>query len=301
MTPTVIGIGVPRGGSTWLHNLLESHPDVAMPRQRKEIHYFDHNYDRGLEWYERYFPPASSASKYKAAGEVTPFYLYSPEAPTRIRALPTVRGVIAILRDPVKRAFSHYIWRIRYDGYRGSFEKFLVDYPDARRWSCYAEGVERYLEVFGRERFLILISESVFNDPRAARQQIAEFVGIDEKRFPEHAGMERINSGQLPRLPWLFRIGSKTSHWLRKHKVDWIPYLLGSRLGLKYWLGAPGKHQPKLTQEMHQRTFSLFEKDITTLERLLDRDLNLWRPHDSGENAESIENTGTAPDQQRRG
>lgn len=51
MTPTVIGIGVPRGGSTWLHNLLESHPDVAMPRQRKEIHYFDHNYDRGLEWY----------------------------------------------------------------------------------------------------------------------------------------------------------------------------------------------------------------------------------------------------------
>ena len=50
--PTFLGIGVQRGGSTWLHTLLTSHPDVYLPTRRKEVRFFDRDYERGLKWYE---------------------------------------------------------------------------------------------------------------------------------------------------------------------------------------------------------------------------------------------------------
>ena len=53
--PTFLGIGVPRGGTTWLHTTLISHPDVYMPTRRKEVRFFDRYYERGLGWYETFF------------------------------------------------------------------------------------------------------------------------------------------------------------------------------------------------------------------------------------------------------
>ena len=62
MLPNFLGIGVPRGGTTWLHELLSSHSEVYMPTQRKEIHYFDRFYDRGSSWYEDFFPSDEALS-----------------------------------------------------------------------------------------------------------------------------------------------------------------------------------------------------------------------------------------------
>ena len=61
--PTFLGIGVQRAGTTWLHTLLNSHPDVYMPTHRKEIRFFDRYYERGLSWYEEFFCPAQELQR----------------------------------------------------------------------------------------------------------------------------------------------------------------------------------------------------------------------------------------------
>ena len=61
--PTFVGIGVARGGTTWLHTLLSGHPEISMPTRRKEVRYFDRNHDRGLDWYESFFCPSAEADQ----------------------------------------------------------------------------------------------------------------------------------------------------------------------------------------------------------------------------------------------
>jgi hypothetical protein len=104
----VVGVGAMRAGSTSLHRYLAAHPDVRVTR-RKEVHYFDRNHDRGEAWYREQFdgPPA------RWDADVSPNYMYEPAACERIAAVDGVR-VVAVLRDPVERAYSHYLQKRSY-------------------------------------------------------------------------------------------------------------------------------------------------------------------------------------------
>jgi len=111
--PNFLVIGVEKGGTTWLHAQLKKHPEIFLP-QSKEIHFFNkynsnlikHDYFQlGINWYADFFKQYKGQ---KVIGEVTPMYICDPEAPLRIQqTLPNVK-LIAILRDPVRRAYSHY-------------------------------------------------------------------------------------------------------------------------------------------------------------------------------------------------
>src|SRR4051812_32958483 len=103
--PTFLGIGVPRAGTTWLHELLSSHPEVYVPVRRKELSFFNLYYDRGTRWYQKFFPSEAEADRYRALGEITPYYFYGPECPERIARL-GVGKLLLILRHPVERAWS---------------------------------------------------------------------------------------------------------------------------------------------------------------------------------------------------
>ena len=90
MLPNFIGIGAPRCGSTWLHDLLQSHPEVYMPERRKEVYFFNTHYERGPEWYEGFFPADSEAGSWRAVGEITPVYMYDPLVPARLASFSSV-------------------------------------------------------------------------------------------------------------------------------------------------------------------------------------------------------------------
>ncbi len=72
--PTFLGVGVSRGGTTLLHTLLDSYPEVYMPTRRKEVCFSDLDYERGLGWYEAFFPPPEYDKKYRVVGEISPHY-----------------------------------------------------------------------------------------------------------------------------------------------------------------------------------------------------------------------------------
>ena len=99
-------IGTQRGGTTSLYRHLVAHPQVESATPSKGVHYFDKEPDKSLNWYRAHFPLARDGGP--ISGEGSPYYLFHPLVPARVaEALPDVR-VIAMLRDPVERAYSAY-------------------------------------------------------------------------------------------------------------------------------------------------------------------------------------------------
>src|SRR5689334_8975756 len=114
LLPDFIIIGAQKGGTTSLYNYLIEHPLIKSAR-RKEVHYFDRNFHKGVSWYKAFFP--TSLEKYYAenilkkdfiTGEGSPEYLFYPHcAEKAVRVLPQAK-IIALLRNPVDRAYSQY-------------------------------------------------------------------------------------------------------------------------------------------------------------------------------------------------
>ncbi|MCB1959392.1 MAG: hypothetical protein KDE68_02520 [Rhodocyclaceae bacterium] len=107
--PTFLGIGAPKCGTTWLAECLLEYPQVCVP-EVKEVVYFSSakKLERGDAWYLAHFDPAGDA---KAVGEFSvTYHAGGADVAARIQALAPEVHVLAVLRDPVERAFSHYRW-----------------------------------------------------------------------------------------------------------------------------------------------------------------------------------------------
>jgi hypothetical protein len=210
--PDYIIAGAGKCGTTTLHAYLCGHPSVREPLG-KEIHYFDHNYGLGEEWYRAHFPFAPSNRAWMT-GEATPYYLSHPLAAGRIAAdLPEVK-VVVLLRDPVERAYSQYqMARNEYGCEDLSFEAALAveeqrlrgerqrlerepsyrshahlfySYKERGR---YAEQLEVWFESLGRDQILVLRSEEFFADPGGRFSHLLDFLGLPAwapPSFPVH-------------------------------------------------------------------------------------------------------------------
>src|SRR5262245_18320944 len=102
--PHFIIIGAQRCGTTSLYNYLIRQLGV-IPAAMKEVHFFDLNYQKGNEWYFSQFP---ELGRDQITGEASPYYIFHPRVPQRIKnLLPSIK-LIVLLRNPTNRAFSHY-------------------------------------------------------------------------------------------------------------------------------------------------------------------------------------------------
>ena len=189
--PDFLVIGGMRCGSSSLHAWLGGHPDLELP-DLKEIHYFDFRYDRGLGWYRSHFP---LTSKGVTTFETTPSYMVHPLAAERaVELLPDAR-LVALLREPARRAWSHYRHR-RSMGYEHrSFEEAVEPElsgevsPELEPFSVpgeipylaagrYADQLVPWIERYGRDRLLVVDADHMFVEPAATLNQILDFVGL---------------------------------------------------------------------------------------------------------------------------
>jgi hypothetical protein len=186
-------IGAQRAGTTSLHAWLCSHRDVA-PFRVDEMHYFDGGqYNRGLRWYRSQLP---MRIRFRCQVEASPYMLLHPLAPERVmRDLPPDSRFVALLREPTDRALSHY-WRNRKVGretesfavaldlederLRGAFEAIQRGgLSPAHRWysyrtrGLYAEQLQRWFDVVGRDRVMVIESERIFSDPKVSADVLA--------------------------------------------------------------------------------------------------------------------------------
>lgn len=175
--PTFIGIGAQKSATTWVHAVLADHPAVVMPAQ-KEIDFFSYHFLRGYEWYRGHFAAAAGA----VAGEISPSYLCSLEAPPRVHAYDPAMRLIVVLRDPIVRAFSNHVHEIRKGHYRAadlSFEAGLAQNPMYLEQSRYGKHLSRWREWFAPQSMLILFQEEIAAQPAQAVRNLYGFVGVD--------------------------------------------------------------------------------------------------------------------------
>lgn len=209
MLPSFIVIGGQRCGTTTIFKHLTEHPQVLRPGIEKGLDYFSLHYDRDLDWYRGNFPIESVArARVHSAGgpqafEACTYYMFHPFAMERVaKDLPGVR-LVAMLRDPVERAFSAYKHELARgfeqepsferaldledERLEGEDEKMAADvtyeshshrHQAYRRRGQYAEQLERVLGLFPREQLHVLDSESFFARPDVEYRRITEFLGL---------------------------------------------------------------------------------------------------------------------------
>lgn len=275
--PTFLGIGVLRGGTTWLHELLASHPDIYVPTRRKEIFFFDLYYERGLEWYEGFFPPEAEAGRYQALGEITPTYFYRSYGPQRIASVPSITKLILMVRNPLDRVYSHYGLLVKNGQYTGSFDALLSDRPTLIQKGLYSRYLENYYCHFDREQILVLIYEQATGNVPETKDTLARFLGVAAERFPLNAGARRVNRSYVPRARFAYALARKLAWHLLRHRwgLDWVVNW-GQRLGIERLFGEAGS-PPPMTEETRRYLTEIYEAEIRELESLLRIDLACWK------------------------
>jgi len=224
LRPAFLMIGAQRCGTTSLFRAITAHPQVAHAPFHKGVNYFDLNYYRGPEWYRGHFPVAEIARRRTAgygdpvAFEASGYYLYHPFAIERIaRDLPNVK-LVAMLRDPVERAFSAYKheyardfeWetfeqalRLEDDRLIGEIDRMRADpryesfphrHHSYRHRGHYAEQLEKVFQYFPRPQVHIIESEAFFAKPAAEYQRLLEFLDLRPWE-PTHFGRHNARSG----------------------------------------------------------------------------------------------------------
>lgn len=171
----LIGVGAQKCATTWLHFVLKAHPDAFMS-EPKELDFFSSFFDRGYEWYDRHFVGGAGKA---VRGEISPSYLHDFDAPARAFAYAPAAKVVAVLRDPVDRAFSNHLHEVRNGNCTSvDFEAGMANNPLYLHQSRYALHLNRWLEAFPKEQVKILLQEDIRADPMAVLTDVCGWLGI---------------------------------------------------------------------------------------------------------------------------
>ncbi len=269
--PDFLGIGAQRSGSTWLYRQLESHPDIYVPAFRKEVRFFNYDYERGLDWYRGFFEDCDAESR---AGEVTPSYFESPQTAERIhRHLPDCQ-LILILRNPIDRAFSAFTRGFKDRAETRSFDEYLADTPRAVSRGMYAEQLKHYLQYFDGSRICVLRFEKAVSESGGELERLADFLDVDPAGF---AGAEsgRANASYRIAFPALFVRLRRTGKWLRKRGLD-RPVEMAKAAGVSR-LFERESGLPKISESQRSALRSVYMEDVRELEELTGLDFSDWK------------------------
>lgn len=268
--PNFLVIGAARSGTTSLARWLRAHPDIFMS-PRKEVHFFDVHFGRGIEWYRDQFTGHEGEP---AVGEATPRYLYLREAQTRIAAaLPGAR-LIAVLRNPVDRAYSHF-WLNRRKGREPlDFVEALAAEParlaagsnghadrdaylDRGRYLGQLQSVCRH---FPRSSLSVLLFDDIVVDPVGTYRTACRFLGVRDDVVPDVVG-EPAGKAVTYRSLRLRRLTTPLPRRLRLAVAQ---------------LNRRTTNYPTMDESLRRRLIADFKQDNEALGAWLGRDLSAW-------------------------
>jgi hypothetical protein len=209
-SPSFLIIGTQPAGTRSLFNALRQHPDIVGQR---ELYFFDQRFSNGVDWYRSFFPLSTSRFARRlrggdlVAGEAGHTYLFHPDVPERVaQVLPDV-ALIALLRDPIERAYWHYeSLRLRgleplsfaealaAEGQRAvEDERRVVDPGDWKPYEqygyaargLYADQLERWFAFYPRDRFLLRGAEDYAAEPATIYDEVLAFLEVQNRRRPQ--------------------------------------------------------------------------------------------------------------------
>ena len=299
-TPDFFIVGAPKCGTTAMAEYLSRHPDIFMAR--KEMHYFGRDLRWGSQIFRRqpreYWREFAAWSGQARAGEASVWYLYSSYAAAEIKAYSPRARIIIMVREPAEMLHSLYA-QFRLDGneHLPTFAAALAAEPDRQagrrctRNTYFRQGllyhdvarftrqIQRYFEVFGRERVQVVLYDDFAADTAAVYRRMLDFLEVAPVRTPEDFPV--INGSQRLRSPFL-----------RKLMSD--PLVRGTALALRFWmprrlfttlqqlesrlmqLNFRPVQRPPLDGEVRRRLKEDFTLEVEQLGELLGCDLSHW-------------------------
>ena len=268
-------IGAQKCATSWLYLCLAEHPEIAMPRDKRERTYIGgswyrkHGADAFLERYEADRPRSAQM------GDASVDYMYDPSALQEVRRLVGAPKVIVSVRDPVARMVSGYHWLYRKGrfharesaaaklasllGPEGSFRDDLTgtDRELVER-GRYARQLRPFVEQLGPDRVLVLGYREISASPAAAVRRVYRFLDVDEGFLPRALGTRPKRTSGVRTLHRIERLAASFSPALRM--LDWVNQKVAHRNSV---------HDDAISTALRARLVRAYAAERTELERLL--------------------------------
>lgn len=300
--PNFLIIGAAKAGTNALYHYLRQHPQVYMsPWKEPKFFAFESEDDLGFRAadgkdapvnasvildqaeYERLFDDARNGEL--ARGEASTHYLYVERSPGRIKALIPDAKLIAVLRNPVDRAFSSYQHLVRDDLEPLDFgpaldaepQRIAEHYAYLYRYTdmgFYSKQLDRYERTFPESQLCVLLYDDLRSDPEGTCRQIFSFLGVDEgfvpdmsgeynrSGVPKHRFMHRLLN---PSAPMKRRLWNVTPRFARERLLDAQTHMVNRNL-----------ERQTIPDRERDRLREVFKEEVGRLETRLDRDLSHW-------------------------
>lgn len=271
--PNFLFIGPDKTGSSWIHHVLNEHPDSFVPQKIKETFFFDRFYQRGLNWYFSFFKECPSDAQ--AVGEICHDYLFSKLAADRIKHdLPKVK-VLTCLRNPIERSFSQYLYLLRSGITRKPFATAIKDIPRLTENSLYYKHLSYYFDLFESEKIKVLFFDELRSDPSLFAKDLFSFLGL--KFLKDIDYHQQILPANRPRSFFIARIAKAGADIARRFSLEGlVGNIKSSRLMNLLYLPYKNSNKPELNEDIQKKLIQYFYNDIIKLEQLLEKDLSHW-------------------------
>ena len=305
LLPNVLVVGAQKAGTTALYYALSKHPEVFMSAVKEPAYFVaeealaeaagpgdrDHRPVATLEAYRELFAGAGTAA---VRGESSTSYLHTPAAAARIKErLPDVK-LIAILRNPVDRAYSNFLHLVR-DG-REPLHDFGAALAAERQrreegWSLswryrekglYGAQLERFMALFGPEQMRCYLYEDYDEDPHPTLRDVYGFLGV-ESDFEQDLSL-RLNVGGVPKsksLQWLARRAvppPQDPNNTQARRLRWLIEAMPARLrgGLLKAQTSNLSSPPPLSPQLRAQLLEGYREDIDLVGRLTGLNVSRW-------------------------
>ncbi|NEP42904.1 MAG: sulfotransferase [Okeania sp. SIO2H7] len=299
--PNFLLIGAAKAGTSSLFYYLKQHPQIYMPISgyQKEPDFFALEGEK-LEYpgpngifkmknritdIDRYRALFDGVTTEKAIGEASTVYIYSEKAPQRIKHYIPDAKIIAILRDPVERAFSHYLfWASQgfepdtdYDFAKAiAAENRRIKAGWSHNWhyvqrSFYYRQLQRYYDCFEPEKIKVYLYEDFLVDKTALTQDIFRFLEVEESFVPEANKIH--NKTEVPKNKTVNTLLNRPNPFKAIAK-QLMP--VGIRQKIADILKKKNQGKPKLSPKIRQQLIAVYREDILLLQDLIGKDLSSW-------------------------
>lgn len=190
--PSFFVVGSQKSGTTTIHNLLKQNKYISMP-EYKETHFFSRHFNRGINWYLKQF----TKHQYQIRGEVDPSYMFFPNVYKNIKEINNSSKFIFIFRNPLDRAYSHYLMsclrgyeslsfidaiNIEKERLKNDNNLFSFSNHSYTLRSEYADQMKEYLKYFNANEKMFLKFDDLLNieNRKEIYFNICKFLNIDQ-------------------------------------------------------------------------------------------------------------------------
>jgi hypothetical protein len=292
--PNFIVIGVQKAGTTSIYNYLQQHPQVFMSPV-KETNFFERDWDQapasarakkrnGIDTFEKYCQLFDGVTNELAIGEASPNYLFHHQESVALihRHLPQVK-LVAILRNPVERAYSDYLMHIR-DAIADESNSLAYQVEHHPRSSftllkgLYYEQLQHFYEVFDPQQIQIHLYDELRQDAIAMMQRLYDFLGVDPQFKPDTS--QKAQVARVPKNQTLNKL-VQTKNPVRSAVAGALRTVLptSARQQLRsriLTLNSASKQNAPLSDRDRAQLLDYYREDIMKLQSLIQRDLSAW-------------------------